>query len=71
MNTAQRMLTAYVLDRLEHEPLAKRVELLRALAIVSPDPREQAAWHGLADRLELIEARQRRVVLHFKRRTAG
>lgn len=67
---ARNVLTEFVLERMELEPIAKRIELLRSLAIfnVSGSPKEREELHALADELEQIERKHRQLVLDFKRR---
>ena len=66
---ASNVLTEFVLDRMEHEPIGKRIELLRSLAIYThATPSQRAEFHALADELEQIERKHRQLVLDFKRR---
>lgn len=66
---AANVLTEFVLARMEHEPIAKRIELLRSLAIyMHATPSQCAEFHAMADELEQIEQKHRQMVLDFKRR---
>lgn len=69
---ARNAITGFVLDRMEAEPIAKRIELLRSLAILDTNaaPKEREHFHALADELEQIERKHRQLVLDFKRRAS-
>ena len=45
-------LITYVLEKAEQEPLKKRAELYRGLAIICGDPHESATLVAMADNLE-------------------
>lgn len=59
------VLTGYILERLPSEPIARRIELTRALALISPT-REQVELNKMADELENIERRHQQLLLNFK-----
>lgn len=58
------VITAYVLEKLDSEPLSRRVHLLRCLAEVSPT--ERAALTSMADELEAIQQRHEQLLLNLK-----
>lgn len=72
-SAARNVVTGFVLDRMEHESIAKRIELLRSLAIIdtTASPKEREHFHALADELEQFELNHRQMVLNFKRRAQG
>lgn len=61
----------YVLESMEREPLAKRVELLRALAAVAPDGAEIRCLTEMASALAGVQQRHQQLLLNFKRRSTG
>ena len=69
---ARNAITGFVLDRMEAEPIAKRIELLRSLAIIDTNaaPKEREHFHAMADELEIIQRKHRQLVLDFQRRAS-
>lgn len=70
MKSAVSLVTDYVLEKLPAEPVHRRITITRALATLESDQVAQAALHGIANDLERVERRQRKLTLHFKRRGA-
>ena len=69
--TARQTVVEFVLERMEHEPVAKRIELLRSMAVLSLcEPKEREALHAHADELEAIARSHAQLVLDFKRRAS-
>lgn len=65
------VISAFVMDKLDGEPIARRIQLKRALAEIVPTPKQRAALLKMADDLEAIERRHRQLVLDFQRRAEG
>ncbi len=61
-------LYAFVIDRLDAEPLAKRARLKRALAGIVGDVKLARELERMASDLEVIDRAHRQLVLDFKRR---
>lgn len=70
MKSAVALVTDYVLEKLPAEPVPRRITITRALASLESDAAAQAALNSIANDLERIERRQRKLLLHFKRRSA-
>lgn len=61
----------YVLETIEREPLAKRIEILRALAAVAPDSTEARCLTEMASALAAVQQQHEQLLLDFKRRSRG
>ena len=70
MSNAASRVSEFVLDQLEHQPVAKRVEIYRDLAQLAANPKEAARFMQLATDLDAIDRSHRQLVLDFKRRIA-
>lgn len=64
------IITEFVLDRLADEPIARRIQLTRALANITGDSSERAELVEIANALEHADRRQRKLTLRFKERRA-
>jgi hypothetical protein len=66
MNNPQAELFAFVLEKLEAEPPARRARLLRALAEYAGHPKATAELHSLANTIEATEARYQEFAFQFR-----
>ncbi len=71
MRATEQLLTDFVLEQIEAQPLPRRIELLHALGAETQHAGLKAACHAEADALEQIEARHRQLRLDFQRRAEG
>ena len=68
---ASSVLAEFVMERLPEEPMAKRIQLTRALAVLTSDRDEQHALTVMADELEDIQRRHHQLLLNFRLRNGG
>lgn len=62
------VITDFVLEKLSHEPVQRRIIITRALAEVSANAQERANLQSLANLLEDVERNHQQLVLDFKKR---
>ncbi len=60
------ILSEFVLERIEGEPLARRIVLCRALAAVTANKTQRAELVAMADELARIERRHRQLLINFR-----
>lgn len=68
MKEPARLIVGYILGRLPEEPLARRLELTRALSHLAASSEEAATLIKMADDLEAIERAHVQLLLDFRRR---
>ncbi len=68
---AQQVLVDFALEHAAALPIAKRVEIYRAIAALIPATVQRTAIMGLADELEEIERKHRQLQLTFLREHDG
>jgi hypothetical protein len=67
MPSPSAIITAFVLENLPAQTVARRVELTRAAAALVSDEKHRRDLTSIANGLERIERRQRKLTLRFKR----
>ncbi len=71
MNVPEQLLTDFVLEQIETQPVPRRIELLRALAHETKWPALKTACNAEADVLEQAQVMHRQLRLDFQRRAEG
>lgn len=56
----------YVLERMQSEPIDKRIQLLRSLAYYSADKSEMASLVKMANALEEVQRSHRQLLLNLQ-----
>lgn len=64
------VLTEYILARLSEEPIARRIQITRALAALAPTQQEARTFLKMANDLEAIERTHEQLLLNFQRRNS-
>lgn len=60
------IITAFVLENLPAQPVARRIELTRAAAALVATEQDRRDLTAIANGLERLERRQRKLTLRFK-----
>jgi hypothetical protein len=71
MSSPSSVLTSFVLEHLHTQTVARRIEITRAAAAIIPTDAERRELLAIADTLERVERRQRRLTLRFKQSRAA
>lgn len=69
--TAEELITAYVLETVEREPVARQILLYRAITAITKDRALSAQCLRLADELEQSQRGQRKLALEYRIRAEG
>lgn len=70
MRNATDIITAYVLEKIVDEPVARRAEVYRALAFTAA-PAERVRFEKLAGECDAIDAAHAQLVFNFQRKAGG
>lgn len=71
MTPSEHLLVEFVLEKIEGEPMARRIGLLHGLGCMTAGHQISMTFHTMADELEQIEEKHRQLVLDFKRKAAA
>ncbi|MBX3736720.1 MAG: hypothetical protein KF715_08530 [Candidatus Didemnitutus sp.] len=71
MPDASSIITAFVLENLPAQTVARRIEITRAAAAIVPDDADRRTLLQIASELERTERKQRKLMLRIKQRRRG
>lgn len=67
---AHAVITDYLHERMQDEPIARRIQLTKALAEIAPTPNEREDLLNHVRQLEAVERSSRQLLLNLRARAA-